>query len=218
MKPELLHWGCVVPRLKATLESLMKEKMFNPFRLVGGTNISLLYGHRQSDDIDLFTDADYGSLDFDLFEQWLSEKYPYFDKVDKSSIVGMGRSYYIGDDDTNCVKLDLIYTDGFSKPINVHGIHRFADIEDIIAMKLLVIQDGGRKKDFWDIHLLLDYYDLGRMLRFFEQRSPLLYDKSQLLSQFINFEKANEDPDPICRLYKNWDDIKLDFIELLSRF
>jgi len=45
----------------------MSEELFVPFRLVGGTNLSLLYGHRKSDDIDLFTDADYGSLDFDSF-------------------------------------------------------------------------------------------------------------------------------------------------------
>ncbi len=39
----------------------MTIEEFAPFRLVGGTSLSLRYGHRMSDDIDLFTDAEYGS-------------------------------------------------------------------------------------------------------------------------------------------------------------
>lgn len=42
--------------------------MFGCFRLVGGTNLALKFNHRISTDIDLFTDAEYGSLDFSLFE------------------------------------------------------------------------------------------------------------------------------------------------------
>jgi predicted nucleotidyltransferase component of viral defense system len=30
-----------------------------------------------------------------------------------------------------------------------------ATVEEIIAMKLDVMQRGGRKKDFWDLHELL---------------------------------------------------------------
>lgn len=37
-------------------------KVFEPFRLVGGTALSLQMGHRLSVDIDLFTDAEYGTL------------------------------------------------------------------------------------------------------------------------------------------------------------
>ena len=56
-----LHWETVSPLLKEALGILMAEKIFAPFRLVGGTNLSLRYGHRLSVDIDLFTDTEYGS-------------------------------------------------------------------------------------------------------------------------------------------------------------
>lgn len=56
-----LHYETVTPLLRETLGVLMQEELFSPFRLVGGTNLSLRYGHRKSDDIDLFTDAEYGA-------------------------------------------------------------------------------------------------------------------------------------------------------------
>ena len=64
MKRNELQYQTVKPILRSTLERLMEMEEFAPFRLVGGTSLSLRYGHRMSDDIDLFTDAEYGSLDF----------------------------------------------------------------------------------------------------------------------------------------------------------
>jgi hypothetical protein len=49
------------------LANLMIADVFADFRLVGGTALSLHRGHRMSVDIDLFTDADYGSVDFHRF-------------------------------------------------------------------------------------------------------------------------------------------------------
>ncbi len=48
------------------LEVLMGMQSLDSFRLVGGTALSLLIGHRMSIDIDMFTDAPYGSVDFTL--------------------------------------------------------------------------------------------------------------------------------------------------------
>lgn len=63
-----LHYDTVTPTLRKILSLLMDEPLFNPFRLVGGTNLSLRLGHRKSIDIDLFTEAQYGSLDFSQYE------------------------------------------------------------------------------------------------------------------------------------------------------
>ncbi|MBO5748172.1 MAG: nucleotidyl transferase AbiEii/AbiGii toxin family protein [Muribaculaceae bacterium] len=63
MKHKELRYQTVKPILRSTLERLMRIDEFRPFRLVGGTSLSLRYGHRISDDIDLFTDAEYGSID-----------------------------------------------------------------------------------------------------------------------------------------------------------
>lgn len=63
MDNKRLHFESVSTLLKESLYILMQEPLFSPFRLVGGTNLSLRYGHRLSVDIDLFTDTEYGSLD-----------------------------------------------------------------------------------------------------------------------------------------------------------
>jgi hypothetical protein len=113
MKKTGLQYKTVTPLLKKVLQQLMNEPLFAPFRLVGGTNLSLRYGHRLSVDIDLFTDSAYRSLDFASFENWLRAQFPYYDCNDKGSIVGMGRSYYIGNSKDDYVKVDLMYYDSW---------------------------------------------------------------------------------------------------------
>ena len=126
----------------------MSEKIFSSFRLVGGTALSLQRGHRKSVDIDLFTDAEYQSINFDAISQWLKLMYAYVDSVDIEPI-GPGKSFFVGNDKNQCIKLDLYYTDDFiDEPLVIDKI-RMATIRDIIAMKMDVILRGGRKKDFW---------------------------------------------------------------------
>ena len=90
-----------------------------------------------------------------------------------------------------------------------------ASENEIIAMKLEVINQNGRKKDFWDLHYYLDKLDINEMIEFYEKRYPFS-DSLNIKNQFLNFEFADEEFDPICLLNKNWDDIKLDFIEKLQ--
>lgn len=47
------------------------------FRLVGGTALSLLKGHRISVDIDLFTDQTYGTTDFEEIENEIKQIFPF---------------------------------------------------------------------------------------------------------------------------------------------
>lgn len=81
-----LYVNTVSNLLWKSLVELMKLNEFDNFRLVGGTSLSLQLGHRKSEDIDLFTDAEYGSIDFhELLENFsLNEmidfyikRYPY---------------------------------------------------------------------------------------------------------------------------------------------
>src|SRR5690606_6972463 len=83
---------------------------------------------------------------------------------------GLGRSYSIGNSGNDNVKLDLFYTDPFIRtPLIEDGI-RLATLDEIIAMKIDVVQRGARKKDFWDLHELLSKYSLVEMLQLHEER------------------------------------------------
>jgi len=190
----------------------MQAEPFAPFRLVGGTALSLRLGHRQSVDIDLFTDSDYGSIDFDILHAWLLEYYPYVD-THHVGAAGMGCSYFIGETADSNIKLDIYYTDPFIRPVCQTDKIRMADVEDIIAMKVDVISRGGRMKDFWDLHELMDTYPIGRMIALHRERYPYTHGEELIRKNFSNFELADDDFHPICLRGKHWELIKQDIID-----
>lgn len=208
----------VSPLLLEILSDIMHESLFEPFRLVGGTNLAIRYNHRESTDIDLFTDVAYGSLNF-KFENWFRSRYPYFDPSDTSSKVGMGRTYYVGMDKDNAVKLDLIYEgEPFLFPTDEFQTFRLASLSEIGVMKLDAVFYGGRKKDFWDLHyMLIDRgMELGELIRLHEKRYPYQHDRKRLINYLQDFTRADDEPDPVCNLGKSWDMVKLDILDLVA--
>ena len=211
----MLHYNTITPLLHSILADLMSADVFKDFRLVGGTALSLHRGHRMSVDIDLFTDAEYGSIDFEAIDSFLRSNYSYVD-TNNYDVIGMGKCYFIGENQLNCIKLDLFYTDKFiDKIILIDGL-RLASIEEIIAMKMDVIFRTGRKKDFWDIHELKDNYSISEMIALHEKRYPYTHDKEVLKQKFIDFEDSNGDFEPDCLRGKYWEFIKLDLIDLIN--
>ncbi|MDQ8051544.1 MAG: nucleotidyl transferase AbiEii/AbiGii toxin family protein [Pedobacter sp.] len=193
----------------------MQSSIFDSFRLVGGTSLSLQLGHRMSIDIDLFTDAPYRSIDFDLIDSFLKDNFNYVDGS-MGMLVANGRSYAVGGSKTDNVKLDINYTDTFiQQPLVIDGV-RLATIDEIVAMKMEIMQDAGRKKDFWDIHEVLDQYSITRMIELHEQRYPYGHDGNLILRQLQNFKKADNEVDPECLRGKHWELIKLDIVETLN--
>jgi hypothetical protein len=69
------HYETVTPLLRKVLNDIMANPIFEPFYLVGGTSLSLRLGHRISVDIDLFSNAPYGSLDFSTYQKFFQENY-----------------------------------------------------------------------------------------------------------------------------------------------
>lgn len=121
------------------LEKLMELDFLSDFHLCGGTSLALLYGHRLSVDIDLFTakSFDKTTLDMNLrdhFEEvnevFTEVKIFYFTYLDK-------------------VKSDFVYSkpEVISDFVNKDGI-RMWGLPDIMAMKLNAIYGRGSKKTF----------------------------------------------------------------------
>ncbi len=208
-----LHLNTVSDLLWESLTILMTIEEFNDFRLVGGTSLSLQQGHRESIDIDLFTDAQYGSVDFIRLEEILNELFPYVDTSSVGEVV-FGRSYFVGESPDEAIKLDIYYTnENFVFPLLIENNVRLASIEEIAAMKFEVIANGGRKKDFWDIHELLDVFTLEKMLDFYEQRNPYGSTRQELLAACLDFSIAEDDLTPNCYRDKEWELKKLDIEE-----
>jgi len=192
-----LYYNTLNPLLLNVLKKLMAAREFDVFRLIGGTALSLYRGHRESADIDLFSDAPYDSINFAAIDTFLHNTYSYVDTTNVS-IVGMGKSYFVGRSKNDCVKLDLFSTDRFiQEKVLIKGI-RLATVDEIVAMKIDVISSGGRKKDFWDIHELKDEYSYERMIALHKQRYPYTHDENQIRKNFTDFKNADDDFDPVC--------------------
>jgi hypothetical protein len=211
-----MRWNTVTPLLRQVLEIVMKEPVFRPFCLVGGTSLSLQVGHRMSVDIDLFTDAPYGSIDFSIIYKFFRDHYPYTDS-NLGQEAGLGSSYYVGNSANDAIKIDIYYTDPFIRQFKEEDGIRLASIADIIAMKLDIIGRGGRKKDFWDLHELTNGYSIGAMIDLYKERYPYGYSDEDIRAGLVNFSTAEDDFDPVCLHGKHWELIKLDFVEWLAR-
>ena len=210
-----LFYKTVSPLLLSILKTIMAAKEFDEFRLVGGTGLSLYRGHRESVDIDLFTDAVYGSINFDKIDSFLRSNYRYVD-TSNNDIIGFGKSYFVGESENNSIKIDLFYTDEFIDEVTLIDAIRLGSVEEIIAMKLDVIQRGGRKKDFWDLHELMDEYSIDKMFSLHKKRYPYGHDKVVLKNNFTQFENADGDFDPVCLREKHWELIKVDMLDFIK--
>lgn len=126
------------------LKKLSSLDFLNAFNLVGGTGLSLYWGHRVSIDIDFFTDK---KADL-LFTQGKLDE---LDTARFLSRTSIALFYTI-----NSIKCDfLIYPYLFSQPpLKENGI-QIASLDDIVTMKLGAITNRGAKKDFIDLFLMM---------------------------------------------------------------
>jgi predicted nucleotidyltransferase component of viral defense system len=194
----MLYKETVEPGTLGLLRELMAVKELEQFRLIGGTALSLLLGHRASIDLDMCTDA---SFDADSLFYKLSSVFPSFSVQDVKS----PRLFftYIND-----VKVDFVHTfEPFAFDCDVIDGIRFGSVEEIIALKLNAIAGRGAKKDFWDLHELLSHYSLDQMMEFYQKRYPnkALVMVAKSLTYFVD---ADLQPDPKCFKNLKWGIIK----------
>lgn len=156
----MLQTQTVTAETLALTKRLMADPNLADFILVGGTALALTIGHRQSIDIDLFTDR---SFDAQAIASILEKDYAAkFMRVLKNGVFCSIEG----------VKTDLIshqYPHVHS-PETIEGI-RIMSLPDIAAMKLhAIVQSGARVKDFADIYFLLEKMPLSNMYEAYEEK------------------------------------------------
>ena len=209
-----LHYKTVSPVLVDCLQKLMAHPAFKDFYLVGGTSLALQRGHRLSIDIDLFTCIPYGQMKTDEIEAALIEMFPYTDRIDELHNSQMVYSLYIGDNKEDCVKLDLCYDDDLIFPlIEVDGL-RIASEKEIAAMKIQAItQVEQRRKDFWDIHELLESYTLSEMIYWGVERYPWSVTKESVKDGIERLPLIKDYTEVVCLKGKYWEFIVEDLLD-----
>ena len=152
----------ITPATFNLIQELQSFPELKDFFLVGGTSLTLQLGHRNSIDIDLFTQ---NSFEDDYIIDFIKSKYTFKEVFRrKNTVIGF----------INEIKVDFIRHDyPFVKPpITEEGI-TFLSKEDIAAMKLnAIVQSGKRLKDFIDIYFLLEHFSIADMLEFYSIKYP----------------------------------------------
>lgn len=190
----------------------MNFDILKNFRLVGGTNLSLQLGHRQSKDIDLFSDIEFN---IEEIARYLKKIYPTAD-IRKLSF---GLSLYISaSNNDEILKIDIMETDKFIRDVQIIEGIRFAHFEEVAAMKLEAITSRNTKKDFYDIAELLNYYTLEQMLEFYSERYPY-NDIKQVLENITFFsEDCEADFEPKTFKDQDWLSVKFKIIDAFDEY
>jgi hypothetical protein len=168
------------------IQQLQALSELNEFYLAGGTALALQLGHRNSIDIDLFSQSDFNYTQLTSF---LKSKFLFHENfVRKNTIIG-----YI-----NKIKVDFItHSYRYVKPPITEEEITFLSKEDIAAMKLnAIVGSGQRLKDFIDIYFLLEHFSIEEMLGFFETKypntNPLVALKA--INYFDDIDESTEPP------------------------
>ena len=170
------------------------------FALVGGTALSLLYGHRMSVDLDLFSNKPFENTN--IVSALQNEFKDSFIVEDKPSRFGI--FCYV-----NEVKIDIVrHPHPLIRPqFEIEGIRMFST-EDIVAMKVQAILGRAKKKDFWDVAELLNHYTVADFINFHKEKyvtQNLFITVPQAISYFAD---ADESEDPISLQNQSWEGIQ----------
>jgi hypothetical protein len=209
-----LFYNTVNPLLTKILKELMQANEFSEFRLSGDTALVLQKGHRESAEIKLSTDKKFASVNFGAIEKFLKANCEY---VEKTIEIKKGRSYFVGREKDECIKLDVFCEEQVIRPILEIDTIRLANIEELIAMKMEAIVSGGRKKDFWDMHELLTEFSLNKITALHKEGYPDKHDKIKIKEALVNFSSAENDFEPVCLRNKYWEVIKLDLLDFVKK-
>jgi predicted nucleotidyltransferase component of viral defense system len=178
----------------------MTLPFLQPFSLVGGTALSLRYGHRSSIDLDLFFHErfDQPRLVKDL-ESAFGNKFVY-----KQQQTQFGIFCFIDD-----IKVDFVYFPHLpiQKRETIDKI-KFYSNPDIAAMKIQAILGRGKKKDFWDLHELLQHYSLQQIMDWHIQKYPSQMLAISIPHAITYFVDADETEEPVSFKGQTWEGVK----------
>jgi predicted nucleotidyltransferase component of viral defense system len=171
-----------------------------PFSLVGGTALALKFGHRSSDDLDLFFHEkfDHSRIEKELILEFGND----FDY--ESGHKKFGIFCYI-----QKIKVDIVYFPHL--PIaafeTINKIRMYS-IADIAAMKIQAILGRAKKKDCWDLYELLQHYSLQQIIDWHKQKYPSQMLAISIPNAITYFTEADESETPVSFKKQTWEGVK----------
>jgi predicted nucleotidyltransferase component of viral defense system len=180
------------------------------FSLVGGTALALRYGHRSSEDIDLFFHKKF------IHHPIISELEATFGQkfVYKQQQTDFGIFCFVEN-----VKVDIVYFP--HQPIaeieETESIRMYSNA-DISAMKIQAILGRAKKKDFWDLYELLRNYPLQQLIDWHTQKYPSQMLAISIPHAITYFAEADESETPVSFKNQTWEQIKKGISKTVSDY
>jgi predicted nucleotidyltransferase component of viral defense system len=196
----MLRIETVEPHTFSVLNKLMQMPELQGFALVGGTALSLLYGHRMSVDLDLFSNKPFENIEIiNALEKTFGSAFD-----NRSSNPRFGIFCFVDE-----VKIDIVrHPHPLIRPqFELEGIRMFST-EDIVAMKVQAILGRAKKKDFWDVAELLKHYSVSDFINFHKEKyttQNLFITVPQAITYFAD---ADESEDPISLQKQTWENVQ----------
>jgi hypothetical protein len=200
------HERSLSPELMALLRRLMELSELEEFSLGGGTSLAITFGHRESIDIDLFSDKEFHT---EICLAAVRRICPETEVVNRTQ----GSLCLI----IRQIKVDILHHPYplLEPPVDADGI-RLVSLPDIAAMKVNAVTNRGSKRDFSDLLLL---HERGISL---SQSLDCFCAKYGAAGRFLAirsltyFEDAELEPDPVYLNGWTWKEVR-NTLERLAR-
>jgi len=206
----MLYTKTVESRTFSLLKELMEIPALQPFSLVGGTALSLRYGHRSSIDLDLFFHEKFDQLQIVRnLEENFKQRFVY-----KQQQTQFGIFCFIDD-----VKVDIVHFPHLPiSPFEEEEGIRFYSSADIAAMKIQAILGRGKKKDFWDLYELLQHFSLQQIMDWHKQKYPSQMLAISIPHAITYFVDADESETPVSFKKQTWENVKKGIQRVVSDY
>jgi predicted nucleotidyltransferase component of viral defense system len=183
-----------------------QSNFLNEFYLSGGTALSLQLGHRESEDLDFFTQNSFNP------QKW-QQKLLKLGKLTETELAEGTVNTYL-----NGVKLQFLeYPYPLIKPLVEWRTIRLSSVEDVACTKLQTIGMRGSKKDFVDLYFLLEKYALDELFMLMEDKyQGVDYSKTHIMKSLVYFKDAEQQPMPRLHQEVSWGEVKKRMIEAVK--
>jgi hypothetical protein len=191
-------------RTKALFEKFENSDLPPKSYLGGGTAIALHIGHRQSVDLDWFTQNEFDEKVWQM--KWETKWNFNMQSRDWQTLVG----------EIAGVKTSLYF---YKYPligdlVTYEGL-QIASLKDLAAMKLDAVLSRGTKRDFIDLYFLTKEYGSELMLDFYDQKYGNLAERELLIRKaLVYFKEADGDEMPNMLVPVDWKKVKAFFLKV----
>lgn len=196
-----VHWDTITPHMRAVLETIGQFPFATRFYLAGGTALALRLGHRQSYDLDFFSESDDVTAPSraEIIHALLPSGIEVLENVDGNLLLRTAdlRIGFFG------------YGYALVAPVDIVANVALASIADIGLMKLDALGSRGSRKDFYDVYAISQQMALEDLLALGRVKYPYVRNFELIvLESMVLFDNADRDVQPVLRVDMPWPQIK----------